>query len=638
MRAMLEEVELRGTDRPALQALRWMIATGEALPPDLCRRWTGQYPGIPMLNAYGPTECSDDVTHWPIYDAPAADTIHMPIGRPVANMQLFVLDGHLRPAPTRVIGELYVGGVGVGRGYLNDAARTAESFIPDPFAKEPGARQYKTGDQVRFLPDGSIEFFGRVDHQVKLRGYRIELGEIESVLEAHPALRQSVVVARDERAGEKRLVAYVVTGRPEQGSVVNELRSYLKERLPEYMVPASIVEMEELPLTPNGKIDRRALPAPDDASKSASGRYVPPRDSVERKLVDIWQQTLGLNEVGIEDDFFELGGHSILAVKVVGRIQAEFKKNLPLSQLFKNPTIERLANTLRDANAVLEWQPLVRMHRGGPGTPIFLLPGAGGNILYYYSLAKHLGQNHPVYGIQTVGLDGTTPPLTSLEEIARHNIEKIRGVPHRGPYVLAGHSFGGKVAFEMSQQLRASGHEVGLVAIFDTPAPVFRQIAEREDWDDTQWLMQIVREIEEFLKIDLSIKHEDLSSLPEEDQLDFVIGRIQRTGWWVPGADRSQLRGHLQVYKTSFQIKYVAREIVHPVPIALFKASAAHDAMINPELTALLKEQAWGWEKFSSEPVQVYEVPGDHLTMMSDLNVATMAERLMACLSRLQTR
>jgi thioesterase domain-containing protein/acyl carrier protein len=400
------------------------------------------------------------------------------------------------------------------------------------------------------------------------------------------------------------------------------------------MIPASIVEMDELPLTPNGKIDRRALPAPDDASKSASGRYVPPRDAVERKLVDIWQQTLGLSEVGIEDDFFELGGHSILAVKVVGRIQAEFRKNLPLSQLFKNPTIERLANTLRDANAVLEWQPLVRMHRGGSGTPIFLLPGAGGNILYYYALAKHLGQSRPVYGIQTVGLDGVTPPLTSIEEIARHNIEKIRGLPHRGPYLLAGHSFGGKVAFEMSQQLRASGFEVGLVAIFDTPAPVFRPIAEREDWDDARWLVQIVREIEEFLNIDLSITHEDLISLPDEAQLDFVIGRIQRTGWWVPGGDRLQLRGYLQVYKTSFQIKYVARESVHPVPIALFKASAANDAMANPELTLLLKEPAWGWERFSSEPVQVYEVPGDHLTMMAGLNVATMADRLTACLSR----
>jgi thioesterase domain-containing protein/acyl carrier protein len=436
--------------------------------------------------------------------------------------------------------------------------------------------------------------------------------------------------------GERRLVAYVVASQ-RQGDCVNELRGYLKERLPEYMVPSSIVEMAELPLTPNGKIDRRALPAPDDASNFASGRYVPPRDAIERKIVDIWQQTLGLNEIGIEDDFFELGGHSILAVKVVGRIQAEFRKNLPLSQLFKNPTVERLANTLRDANAVLEWQPIVRMHRGGSGTPIFLLPGAGGNILYYYALARHLGQSRPVYGVQTTGLDGTTPPFTSIEEIARHNIEKIRGL-HRGPYVLAGHSFGGTVAFEMSQQLRAAGFEVGLLAIFDTPAPVFRQVEEREDWDDARWLVQIAREIEEFLDVDLSITHEDLSPLSDEDRLDFVISRIQRTGWWVPGADRLQLRGHLQVYKTSFQIKYMARESVHPVPIVLFKANDAHDAMTNPELTLLLKEPTWGWQRFSSDPVQVYEVPGDHLTMMSGLNVTTMAERLTARLSSLLSR
>ncbi|HVG20945.1 MAG TPA: amino acid adenylation domain-containing protein, partial [Blastocatellia bacterium] len=238
MRAMLEEVESRGADRPMLRALRWMIVTGEALPPDLCRRWISQYPSIPMLNAYGPTECSDDVTYWHINSAPAADTIRMPIGRPVANMRLFILDGRLRPVAAGVIGELYIGGAGVGRGYLDDAARTAQSFIPDPFTKEPGARQYRTGDQVRYLSDGSIEFFGRVDHQVKIRGYRIELGEIESALEAHPALRQSVVVARGEMPGERRLVAYVVASQ-RQGDCVNELRGYLKERLPEYMVPSS---------------------------------------------------------------------------------------------------------------------------------------------------------------------------------------------------------------------------------------------------------------------------------------------------------------------------------------------------------------------------------------------------------------
>jgi amino acid adenylation domain-containing protein len=332
--AMLESGE-----RPPLAKLRWMIPTGEALPPELCRRWLALYPQIPLLNAYGPTECSDDVSHHAIREAPAAAVVHMPIGRPVANTQLYVVDRELRLLPPGVAGELCVGGLGVGRGYLAEPARTAEVFAPDPFVGE-GARLYRTGDLARWLPSGEIEFLGRVDFQVKVRGFRIEPGEIESVLDRHPGVYQAVVLAL-EHEGEKRLVAYAV---PHAGGTleVQDLRGFVKERLPEYMVPAAFVVLPELPLTPNGKVDRRALPAPAWGADDEQG-YVEPRNEIEEALAELWKDILRVDRVGAFDNFFERGGHSLLATQLVSRVQQTFEIDLKLRSLFEAPTLAELA-------------------------------------------------------------------------------------------------------------------------------------------------------------------------------------------------------------------------------------------------------------------------------------------------------
>jgi amino acid adenylation domain-containing protein len=346
--AMLEGIEGSegGGERPELTSLRWMIPTGEALPPELCRRWLALYPGVPLLNAYGPTECSDDVSHHPVRSAPEPHVVYIPIGKPVANTRLYLLDRELRPLPPGVAGEICVGGMGVGRGYLGDAEKTAQVFVPDPFADQPGRRMYRTGDLARWLNSGEIEFLGRVDFQVKVRGFRIEPGEIESIVSRHPAVHQAVVLALEEK-GEKRLVGYAV---PQAGQKVEiaELRSFVKERLPDYMVPAAFVVLDKMPLTPNGKVDRRALPPPVWGRVDGDEGYVAPRNEVEEALVELWKEILRVQRVGAFDNFFELGGHSLLATQLVSRIQQTFEIDLKLRNLFEAPTLAELALVIEE--------------------------------------------------------------------------------------------------------------------------------------------------------------------------------------------------------------------------------------------------------------------------------------------------
>jgi acyl-coenzyme A synthetase/AMP-(fatty) acid ligase/acyl carrier protein len=343
--SLIDEMLNHGEDLQ-LPRLRWLLPTGEALSPECCRRWMARYPHVALLNAYGPAECSDDVAYYRVDSVPDEAALRVPIGKPVTNTHLYIVNRFFEPLPVGVAGELCVSGVSVGRGYLNDAVRTAEPFIPDPFSEEPGARLYKTGDLARYLPDGNIEFLGRVDDQVKVRGFRIELGEIEARLLEHPEVRAAVVVAREDTPGGKRLVAYVVSAaaRP----MVDGLRAHMKAVLPEYMVPAAFVFLEALPLTPNGKVDRRALPVPDVAAQLAR-QYVAPRTSTEELLARIWAEVLGLERVGIHDNFFELGGHSLLAMKVMSRLRMTFHVDIGLRRLFEVSTVEELAEVIEES-------------------------------------------------------------------------------------------------------------------------------------------------------------------------------------------------------------------------------------------------------------------------------------------------
>ncbi|MDX6528889.1 MAG: hypothetical protein QOH41_1179, partial [Blastocatellia bacterium] len=492
-----------------------------------------------------------------------------------------------------------------------------------------GVRMYRTGDLGCFLPDGNILLYGRQDYQVKIRGHRIELGEIEVVLERHPEVARVVVLLREDPKRGKRLAAYVL---PVAGTTptADHLRKFLLAQIPDYMVPASYSLLDSFPLTRQGKIDRKALRAPDPTAETVGRVYVAPRNIDESKLVEIWEEVLGQPGIGVTDDYFDLGGHSILAVSLMAKIEKEFGKRIPLAQLFKNPTIEQLAVTLRRETLETQWEELVEIRRAGSKPPLFLMAGAGGNVIYFHPLVNRLSDDLPVYALQALGLDGVTPPLTRIEDIASRNVQAIRSVSPRGPYYLAGHSFGGLVAFEMSQILRRQGLEIGMLAILDTPAPVFTPDPYYVSWDDAQWLMAIASEIGTFLGTPIDVSYEELADLDPETQLTTLVEKIESTGPWAAGTDPSRLRAYLNVYKANFKTKYQPPLDILPVPVVLFKTSESRpeDIMPTPELEALKHDPAWGWTSFSSKPVSVVDVPGTHLSMLLEPNVAVLAEKL----------
>ena len=349
LRMILQQIE-DGGKPPKLYGLRWLLLTGEVLSPQLCRQWLEYYPSIPMLNAYGPTECSDDVTHYLIDSSPAPEVLNLPIGRPIANTQLYILDRQLQPLPIGVAGELYVGGAGVGRGYLNAPELTQQAFMPSPLSRSADERLYKTGDRARYLPDGNIEFLGRIDYQVKIRGFRIELGEIEAVLHQHPQVREATVIAREDRLGNQYLAAYAVVS---PGTATSDLRNFLKQKLPDYMVPGACVLLDAIPLTPNGKVDRNALPMPD-LELSPIGDFVPPATPTQANLAKLWAEVLNIPAVGIHNNFFELGGHSLLATQIASRLRPLFGVELPLRRLFELPTVAELAENIDMMRSTIE--------------------------------------------------------------------------------------------------------------------------------------------------------------------------------------------------------------------------------------------------------------------------------------------
>jgi aspartate racemase len=420
-----------------------------------------------VFNHYGPTEGTVGVLTYRVgEEQTTCNYPTTPLGRPIANTQIYLLDACLQPVPVGVPGELYIGGANVARGYLKRPELTAENFIPDPFGNEPGARLYKTGDMARYLPDGNIEFLGRIDHQVKIRGFRIELEGIEAELEQYPAVREGVVLAREDVSGQKHLVAYVVLNQ-KQTLTITDLRSFLQAKLPDHMLPSALVLLKALPLTPHGKVDRRALPAPDRVRPELEGTFVAPRTPVEERLAGIWAKVLGLEQVGIHDNFFELGGHSLLIVRLFAQIEKTFGKRLPLATLFQAPTVEQLASVIHQAGWSLPWCSLVAIQPSGSKLPFFCVPGILGNVFTDLGdLARHLGLDQPFYGLQ----DGIQNP-SQIEALAAQYVDEIRTVQAEGPYLLGGVCSGGVVAFEMAQQLQAQAQRVALLALVEPSSP-----------------------------------------------------------------------------------------------------------------------------------------------------------------------
>ncbi|WP_334950449.1 amino acid adenylation domain-containing protein [Nostoc sp.] len=369
LKGLLDYISSLSTQQRLLPHLQWMMVTGESVSVELVNYWLSIYPEIGVANAYGPTEAADDITQFIIKKPLPENQRSVPLGKPLANLNLYILDSEMKLLPIGVPGEICVSGFGVGKGYWKNEASTKSSFISNPFldtAKPlPSTEQdfiYKTGDLGRWLADGTIEFLGRIDHQVKIRGFRIELGEIEALLAQHPAVREIVVIAREDSPGNKRLVAYVVP-QIEIVEVQHNLRYFMQEKLPEHMIPSAFVLLEALPLTPNGKVDRRALPAPEQTQQPLPEIFIPPRTFVEEMVVTIWSKVLGIEHIGINDNFFELGGHSLLATMVIARLREAFGIELPLRCLFEAPTVASLSDRIGRIDQKLQAPPIQRVSR-----------------------------------------------------------------------------------------------------------------------------------------------------------------------------------------------------------------------------------------------------------------------------------
>ena len=458
----------------AFETLSTVIAGGEALDPKWVRTVLRHRPPQRLVNGYGPTENTTFTCCGLIQEVPD-HAINVPIGRPIANTQVYILDPYLNPVPIGVPGELYTGGDGLARGYWQRPELTAKKFVSNPFVSDASARIYRTGDLARWRPDGQIEFLGRIDQQVKIRGFRIELGEIETVLGRHPGVSECVVTARGDSTAEKRLVAcFVPNGNGRFAPNASELRGFLEARLPDYMVPAAFIPLTALPLTPNGKVDRDALPAPDQARPDLDKKYTSPRDPVETRLTEIWEKVLGVHPIGVQDKFFELGGHSLLAVRLIALVEKAFGRKLRLATIFKAPTIEQLAAILREEikeGSVAEGSSVVEIQSKGSRPPLFLVHGAGGGMFWgYVNLSRHLGADQPVYGFKAPDLeDAKARPR--LEEMAARYIADLRAIQPRGPYCLGGYCFGGNVAYEMARQLEEQGESVALLALLNCAPP-----------------------------------------------------------------------------------------------------------------------------------------------------------------------
>ncbi len=449
--------------------LRYLIVGGDALDPRVIAKVLRTHPPQHLINGYGPTETTTFAITHEIAAVPE-NARSIPIGRPIANTRIYILDTHGEPVPVGVGGELYIGGAGVARGYLNRPELTAERFLADPFATGPDARMYKTGDLAKWLPDGTVEFLGRNDFQVKIRGFRIELGEIEARLAEQAGVREAVVVARENNAGDKRLVAYYTASEPDQGSVgAEQLRAYLGRKFPEYMVPAAYVRLESLPLTPNGKLDRKALPAPEFGPDDQE-ELVPPNDDIEARLASIWQELLGVRSIGVNHNFFELGGHSMLVARLIVQVERTFNRSLSMATVFQRPTIAQLADLLREEHASPEPCRVFPIQKEGTRPP-FICLGAGP---YFLPLARQLGNDQPLMGLDLDQLKTDTLPVpVQLRDIAAHLAKAIRDFQPSGPYYLGGWCLYGVLMYEVAQQIIADGGEVALLVMIDSRYPAY---------------------------------------------------------------------------------------------------------------------------------------------------------------------
>ena len=469
-------VEYAQAESVAFNTLRLVLLSGDWIPPSLPDSVKALSLGVKAIALGGATEASIWSILYPMEEVNSTQK-SIPYGRPMANQRFYILNEVLEPVPIWVPGQLYIGGIGLALGYWRDEEKTKASFITHPKTRE---RLYKTGDKGRYLPDGNIEFLGREDFQVKINGYRIELGEIEYLLQQHSAIKEAIVTAVGERG--KVLIGYVVP-EPGKANVIfdvletdsqhqpnatpSELRRFLKQKLPEYMIPSAFVLLESLPLTPNGKVDRQALPAPDQTKPELEKTFVGPRNPIEELLVGIWTEVFQFEHIGIHDDFFELGGHSFLALQLISKIHQKLATNIPLSILFQYPTVAELANSLIKNTDAVTPTYLVPIQVEGTQPPLFCIHPAGGQVMVYQHLAVCLGRDQPVYGLQSRALNDSVQEDNSINNMAVEYTKVIRQHQPDGPYYLMGWSMGGVLAVSVAKELEQQGQKVAFVGLVD---------------------------------------------------------------------------------------------------------------------------------------------------------------------------
>jgi amino acid adenylation domain-containing protein len=625
-------------EKPGCSTLLEINTAGEQLRIDKSiTSFIKRFDSCRLQNQYGPSEThvassfrlAEDTTTWPT---------HPPIGRPIANSRMYILNSHAELVPVGVAGELYIGGVAVARGYLNRPELTAERFLTDPFVAEPGARMYRTGDIARYLPDGNIEFLGRSDFQVKIRGFRVELGEIEAALELHPAIRQCAVLVRKKDAADHRLTAYIVLTDKQAVPTLTELRDALKQRLPDYMIPSAFEVLEKMPLTPNGKVDRKALGISNTRAISSEAQVEAPRDAIEAKLFEIWEQLLDVRPIGIHSNFFEVGGHSLLALKLFAQIKNAFRQSLPVVAIFGAPTIEQLAVLIRGrainaASAPMEPScglamansSIVPIQPNGSAAPLFLIHGGMGHILGFYELAMMTGTDHPMYGVQAQSLMPGQPALLRLEDQAAYYLSEIRKVQPSGPYYLLGYCFGGIVAFEIAHQLSALGERVELLGLLD--------VAQRDHMPQVQQKKSTQPKVSLHTWLDRRIAkfRGNASSLSLGRKVVYASERILarilfRIYEIAPSLGLTSVPSFM---KSTKEINFWAAEKYRARPwtgtVTLFRAADQWGPLVPRDL---------GWTPLAKGGVEVCDVPGDHFEVLRGANLAVLAERLRERLER----
>lgn len=599
-------------------SLRLVMLSGDWIPvtlPDQVRR---VFTNAKMISLGGATEAAIWSNWFPIEEVDPT-WASIPYGKPIRNAVYHILDEQLHPVPVGVPGELHIGGVCLADGYLNRTELSAQRFIADPF--RPGERLYKTGDLAKYWPDGTIEFLGRIDHQVKVRGYRVELGEIEAALCQHPAVREAIVKPFRDSGGVVTLTAFIVY---RERVSVQDLTAHLKQRMPEYMVPSSFVSLDAIPLTSNGKVDRASLkqPAVNAANRSVTGKKEPPKNDLEATIAEAFSEVLGVGAVGRDDNFFDLGGHSLKAAELVARVQHYLGFNLKLAALLAAPTVRELAIMIQQ-KLELGQGCVVPLNEEGPYPPLFMIAGAGGHVFAFQRFSKLLGGEFPAYGMKAVGVDGTEPPLERIEEIATRYLDEIVQYRPKGPYIISGYSVGGLVAYELATQMVARGLEVAKVIVFDTYAPGYPR--------KRAWPIRMMIHGKNFLfgsgfrskwnylrQRFINLRHRLLSmsgyghlDMPEYPGITGLSAEIIKRVW--AGLDRAKNR---YWPKNKLNVPFVIAKSDQQ----MVWAATTHD------------DPNFGWGDWVTGPIDTFSVPAGHMEFFDDRNVSFLVSDMRAAI------